>query len=691
MLDTAVTGMSSVNHPTAVKGEESNPRFLVKGEERNTNSPPLAGVFGEGRGKNRSNQIVEQSLHSFKPEKGGRPMPTTIALISYGKLSSLVEKLNFSPPPGINIKIVDALFDDALDIAKSMEKNNDADVFISAGSNCFLLSKHLQAPLVEVKVTGFDFLLALEQARRVSHNVAIITYHQKLPYLDEVLATLAVEVRQATFTNIGELGAVIDGLKGKGVTAIIGGSLVCEQAKEKGLASFFIYSEDGVMRALDSAIKIAQTKKKEIAKAEELQAIMNFAYEGIIAADAKGTITFFNPIAEKITGIPLADALGKPADTVLEGSRLNYVMHSQQSQINQIQSIGDVKILTNRIPIVVQGEVVGAVATFKDVGMIQEAEEKIREKLYIKGFVAKNTFNDIIGHSQIIKGVKNEALRFARSESTILILGESGTGKELFVQAIHNASRRAKRPFVAINCAALPPSLLESELFGYAEGAFTGAKKGGKRGLFELAHSGTIFLDEIGEMPLPIQSRLLRVLEEHEVLRIGGERILPVNIRVIAATNKDLWELVKNGRFREDLYYRLSVLEVRLPALYERKEDIPLLVRRFLAEFRPELPPVVTSRIANNPLFAEFRWPGNVRQLRNVVERLGVLYDGAESLEALLDKLLGHKTAGRDCSRERENLLELLEEASGNRSVAAKMIGVSRTTLWRKLRRLNIE
>jgi propionate catabolism operon transcriptional regulator len=617
-------------------------------------------------------------------------MPATIALISYGKLSSLFEGLKFSPPPGINIKIVDAVFDGALDIAKSMEKKNEADVFISAGSNCYLLSRHLQAPLVEVKVTGFDFLLALEKARRVSRDVAVITYHQKLTYLDEVLKTLAVQVRQATFNDIDELDAVLDRLKREGATAIIGSSLVCEHAREKGLASFFIYSEDGVLRALDSAIKIAQTKKREIAKAEELQAIMNFAYEGIIAADAKGTITFFNPIAEKITGIPMTDALGKPADTVLEGSRLNHVIRSQQSQINQIQSVGDVKILTNRIPIVVQGEVVGAVATFKDVGMIQEAEEKIREKLYLKGFVAKNTFNDIIGQSQIVKEVKNEALKFARSESTILILGESGTGKELFVQAIHNASRRAKRPFVAINCAALPPSLLESELFGYAEGAFTGAKRGGKRGLFELAHSGTIFLDEIGEMPMPIQSRLLRILEEHEVLRIGGERILPVDIRVIAATNKDLWELVKTGQFREDLYYRLSVLELRLPALRERKEDIPVLVRRFLAEFRPELPSAVTAKIADNPLFAGFVWPGNVRELRNVVERLGVLYDGGESVDALLDKLLSHKRARQDGAHERESLLELLEESSGNRSAAAKKIGVSRTTLWRKLRRLNI-
>jgi propionate catabolism operon transcriptional regulator len=618
-------------------------------------------------------------------------MAMTIALMSYHKLTSLFEGLNYPLPPGVNVKIVDALLEDALAVAMELEKRDEADVFVSAGANCNLLSRHLRAPLVEIKVTGFDFLLALEKANRFGQRTALITYREKLPNLDRTMATLKVPVRQATFSNMAELTRVIGTLRDEGITACIGGSLVCEEAKKRGLEGFFLYSEDSVVRALEAAIKIGLAKQTEMAKAEELRAILNFAYEGIIATDGKGMVTVFNPIAEKIVGIRQADALGRHIESVLPSTRLPQVMAARQSEFNQIQAIGEVKILTNRIPIVVQGEIVGSVATFRDIGAIQEAEEKIRERLYSKGFVAKNTFDDIIGGSHVIAEVKREAARYARSESTVLILGESGTGKELFAQAVHNASKRVKRPFVAINCAALPQSLLESELFGYEEGAFTGAKKGGKQGLFELAHGGTIFLDEIGEMPLPIQSRLLRVLEEHEVLRIGGERIVPVNIRVIAATNKDLWEMVRKEQFREDLYYRLSVLEVRLPPLYRRREDIPLLVGKFLRELRRDLPAPLAAEIAYDPLFAEMRWPGNVRELRNCVERLAVLYDGHEPADVLLARLLGGQEAERGARREKEELLAVLAEEAGNRAAAARKMGVSRTTLWRKLRRFNLE
>ncbi len=616
-------------------------------------------------------------------------MAMTIALMSYHQLTSLFAGLNYPLPPGVNVKIVDALLEDALAVATELERKGEADVFVSAGANCNLLSRYLKTPLVEVKVTGFDFLLALEQANRTGQRTALITYRAKLPNLDQTMGTLKVPVHQATFTDAADLRATIAALRAEGITACIGGSLVCEEARKNGLEGYFLYSEDSVLRAMEAAVKIGLAKQTEMAKALELRAIMDFAYEGIIATDARGIITVFNPIAAKIIGIAEAEALGRHIDEVLPTTRLPQVMAARQSEINQIQSIGEVKILTNRIPIEVQGEIVGAVATFKDIGMIQAAEEKIRERLYSKGFVAKNTFDDIIGSSQMMTEVKREAARYARSESTVLILGESGTGKELFAQAVHNGSKRAKRPFVAINCAALPQSLLESELFGYEEGAFTGAKKGGKQGLFELAHGGTIFLDEIGEMPLPIQSRLLRVLEEHEVLRIGGERIVPVNIRVIAATNKDLWEMVRGGQFREDLYYRLSVLEVRLPPLHQRRDDIPLLVGKFLRELRRELPAQLAADIAHNPLFADFRWPGNVRELRNVVERLAVLYDGRETVEALLARLLGGQ-AERQGAREKEALLSLLAEEAGNKAAAAKRLGVSRTTLWRKLRRFNL-
>lgn len=616
-------------------------------------------------------------------------MPVTIAVMSYLRLTELIEALRYNPPPDVQIEIIDALLEDALEITKSIEEKNEVDVFVSAGGNARLLSQHLKTPFVEISVTGFDFLLAIEKAQKVSNRVAIISYLEKLPYLDQIMDTLAVKVKQVTYRNINEVDTVLEQLQNEGITAVIGASLVLEKACKRGMQGFFIYSEDGVKRALDSAIKLALTKKAEAERAEELQTILHFAHEGIIATDKSGTINVFNPSAEKITGITRQAALGQSVNDVLPSTRIDHIMKTSQAELNQIQAIGEIKILTNRIPIIIKGEITGAVATFQDIGTIQEAEVKIRERLYLKGFLAKASFRDIEGTSHILAEVKREAALYAKSDSTILINGESGTGKELFAQGIHNESVRAKRPFVAINCAALPDNLLESELFGYEEGAFTGAKKGGKPGLFELAHGGSIFLDEIGDIPMRIQSRLLRVLEAHEVLRVGGERILPVNVRVIAATNKDLWEMVQRGTFREDLFYRLCVLEIQLPPLRNRREDIPLLIIKFLKELRKDLPSHVLIEVSQNPLFLNYNWLGNVRELRNIIERFAVLYNKKVSIEALIATILQGKTQIGRVNQEREKISQALEEVGGNKSEAAKRLGISRTTLWRKLKELS--
>jgi len=544
----------------------------------------------------------------------------------------------------------------------------------------------LTSSFVEIKVTGFDILSALKKAKKHSDKVGIVTYQNKIPYLDELAEMLTISVKQVIYRQLSEVEQVLEGLLGEGIRTVIGASLVLEVARKKGMHGVFIYSPDGVIQALDSAVKIVLSKKAESEKAERLRIILDFAYGGIIATDKNGHVSVFNPSAEKITGIPRQKALGRSIDNVLPTTRLIEVIKSGQAERNQIQSIGDIKIFTNRIPIVVNGEVTGAVATFQDVGTIQDAEEKIRQKIYQKGFVAKTTLDGILGNSELIQEVKKDAFLYGQSDSTVLIVGESGTGKELFAQGIHNVSPRAKRPFVAVNCAALPENLLESELFGYEEGSFTGAKKGGKPGLFELAHGGTIFLDEIGEMPLPLQARLLRVLEEHEVLRIGGTRILPVNIRVVAATNRDLWEMVIQQRFREDLYYRLNVLRLRLSPLRLRKEDIPLLIGKFLSELRGDLKQDEILAISRHPMFSAHDWPGNVRELKNMVERFAVLYAKGTGFSELLTSLFQDQTVERSACSERSELNRILKEVRGNKTEAAKRLGIGRTTLWRKLR-----
>jgi len=311
---------------------------------------------------------------------------------------------------------------------------------------------------------------------------------------------------------------------------------------------------------------------------------------------------------------------------------------THKREIAQIVDINGNTFLTNSIPITVKDKIKGAVAIFTDIESIQKNEINVRKHLNKKGFVAKYKFSDILGNSDAILQTKELAESYAKTDFTVLITGESGVGKELFAQSIHNSSLRKTGPFVAINCSALNSNLLESELFGYERGSFTGARSEGKPGLFELAHNGTIFLDEIAEIPIEIQVKLLRVLQEKEIIRIGGEEIIPVDVRVIAATNKNLLKLVNEGHFREDLYYRLNVLSLEIPPLRERKEDIPVLIRYFCNELCQKYK--ISFEISSRELdyLFDYSWPGNIRELRNFIHRLFALYLNSTDLDKRYNK-----------------------------------------------------
>ncbi|MCY6959085.1 sigma-54 interaction domain-containing protein [Clostridium brassicae] len=353
----------------------------------------------------------------------------------------------------------------------------------------------------------------------------------------------------------------------------------------------------------------------------EFSILLQGLEEGIIGVDLKGSVYFYNESAEKVIGLKKENILGRYVKELIPELPFEQVLHRAKSIKQKLVEINGCAISVNIDPITNNKILYGAAAIIKRFSDAEKEQHKLRSQLIGKGHIAKYTFEDIIGESKEINKVKDIAKRMAKSESSILIRGETGTGKELFAQAIHNASNRKKYQFVAVNCAALPESLLESELFGYEEGAFTGARKGGKLGLFELAHMGTLFLDEIGEMELGLQARLLRVIQEREVMRIGGDRVINVDVRIIAATNRDLKNLVKEGKFRQDLYFRLNVLPLNLIPLRERKEDILLLVDKIKKELKKEF--VLSESVSE--AFLNHIWEGNVRELRNYVEYLAHL------------------------------------------------------------------
>lgn len=352
-----------------------------------------------------------------------------------------------------------------------------------------------------------------------------------------------------------------------------------------------------------------------------INVLMKLMDQGILITDTKGKIYLCNDKAKKILKSRSDIIVGFNIIEILPEVDVIRSKVSNKDKIRELINIEDKNIVTSITQIISNNEVRGNVISLEDFTDLEHRQHKMRTKITGYGHVASYTFSDILGNSKRINELKEIAKRMACSDSSIVIYGESGTGKELFAQSIHNYSKRSEYNFVAVNCSALPENLLESELYGYEDGAFSGAKKGGKIGLFELAHEGTIFLDEIGEIPLPQQAKLLRVIEEKKIMKVGGKDLIDINVRIIVATNKDLFEMVSEGKFRGDLYYRLNVLPINIPSLREREEDILLLFNFFLKKGGQDF----SLSQKSYEKIIKHSWPGNIRELKNTVEYLANL------------------------------------------------------------------
>jgi PAS domain S-box-containing protein len=443
-----------------------------------------------------------------------------------------------------------------------------------------------------------------------------------------------------------------------------------------------------------------------------LGAIINATQDAISVVDQHGRGILINPAYTKLTGLTEKDILGKPATVdIAEGDSIHLqVLKTKEAVRGARLKVGPQKrdVIVDVAPIIVQGRLRGSVGVIHDVSQIKTlTEELTRAKQRIRHLEAKYTFEDIIGDSPELKAAIEQARRASDLPATVLLRGESGTGKELFAHAIHNASRWRSGQFIRVNCTAIAESLLESELFGYEEGAFTGAKRHGKKGFFEEADGGTIFLDEIGEISSALQAKLLRVLQEKEIVRVGSTRTIPVNVRIIAATNVNLEQAVQEGRFREDLYYRLNVVPVFIPPLRYRKDDIPPLVNFLLRKFNQQFGRAV-QKVSPQILsaLAAYDWPGNVRELENIVGRamINMKYNEivmqvhhlpplghpgvgvTRSLSTTTSGWVPGKTLAQlTAAVEQKALEQALLYAKGNKTVAANLLGVSPRTLYYKI------
>ena len=442
---------------------------------------------------------------------------------------------------------------------------------------------------------------------------------------------------------------------------------------------------------------------------EMIETIVANAFEWIVVVDSYGKILYMNDSYCHFLGVDKEKVMEKHVTEVIENTRMHIVADSGKAEIADLQYIKGNYMIANRVPILnKQDEVIGAFGTviFRDTSEWDKMNTHVKSMLtriqsYLQEYElhtgVKYTLDDIIGNSEIVTSLKRKVKQVAAGDVSVLIRGESGTGKELFAHSIHQLSERSQMPFIKVNCAAIPEHLLESELFGYEEGAFTGAKKGGKKGKFLIANGGTLFLDEIGDMSLAMQIKLLRVLQEGEVEPVGASRSHHVDVRIIAATNRPLEKMMEEKRFREDLYYRIHVIPFQIPSLRERSEDIPELTNHFIQKICKRTGRRI-SHVEESVIqtFSHYQWPGNIRELENIIQAAVHLSSGETlSYESLPEYIkesfalpIGKKHL-KEMLEDTEKLaiLQTLRNCHGDKILAAKQLGISKSSFYEKLKK----
>jgi len=585
-------------------------------------------------------------------------------------------------------------YQEGVEVSREMVMRGARALISRGGYTFFMRESGLPVPVLDIPFTVHNFASILAEAHEKYGKVAVVGGATVLETVKIFAPYGEGEVIYYEVNTVEDYEMAAHRGKACGVAALVGGYDETRFAENVGLKRVIVSSNvDELDAAIGEAMKIVGQIEQEQRRSEQLRALFDIIGEGLVMVDSNGAVTHLNRKAKKILGPESGTMIGAPVINCPLKNGIESVLATGQGINYELHEWNGYKYACTIEAMRIDGRTTGVVAKLQEVEYVRNMEEKIRKQLYERGLVTQHTFSDILGGTSTLQEAVRKAKKYSLVDSTVLIIGESGTGKELFAQSIHNYSLRREGPFVAVNCATIPSNLLESELFGYAEGAFTGAKKGGKIGLFEMAHLGSLFLDEIGEMDVQMQARLLRVLEEKRVMRVGDNRVIPIDVRIIAATNKDLYQMVRAGCFREDLFYRLNVLYLKLPPLRESRDEVITLVDHFIQIFSDKHKRQV-MRITPDGMAVLLRhgWPGNARELANVIERLVITslktdVDGETVMEAI--GVPSYFDEDEDCrvnhAAAPEIIKKVLEECRGNKTIAAKKLNISRPTLYRRL------
>ena len=582
----------------------------------------------------------------------------------------------------------------------SEELSEATEVILTMPGMASLIESTVQnkLPILTIEYNNIDIIKGLRNALSLCPgSVALAHYKEENPRIQDIKEMVGEQFINFLFGEDDSTNQkILRSLKGRGVIAIVGGGYICNLAKDEGFSVFPLEINLTTLRkTILRAVSIANTRKFTRNVNYDTNLILRQFSDAVVVVNNDNKVTFFNNSAEIMFRRSAKTVIGKNPRIFLNDNYFDNVLLNKESIENIMHEsqkiIGDYSILS------INGILSGCVGSFRSLEKIKKIEEVYRRPSSEEEDGARYSFDDFLGDSPRFRALKEQARCFALTDETVLITGESGTGKEVMASSIHNASRRKKGPFLAINCAAIPETLMESELFGYEPGTFTGGRKNGASGLFESAQGGTLFLDEIGELPLQLQGKLLRVLQTRRVRRLGAVFESFVDVRIIAATNKNLKQEVDEHRFRSDLYYRLNIFHVHMLPLRDYADQLGDIVEKLLVKKAPGSSASDKKRLCSLlDHLSSYSWPGNMRELENVVRRyvalsqylkrpitLGDIFNMSDFHERCVEPLVSRE------ERERQELLETFDRLHGNRSLIARELGISRTTLWRKLRNLN--
>lgn len=588
-----------------------------------------------------------------------------LCIAPYNDLIETATKVLVNTPYQVSYKLGN--LQTGLEIAKESISAHMADVIVSRGGTATLLRQNISIPVFEIEVSGYDLLRAMFPYVKHRKQLAVIGYENVISGARSIADILGISVKFFLIQTEIESNKCIEEAIKWGAEVVLGDTVSVDRAKTLGISSELIRSgRESIAQAFSSATKFYQHMQDELIRNRRLEAIMEHTDQGVLYLSSNGTIKLANQKICKFFGCRQEQLVGKTISQLNLPEDFSTLILTGVSVRSRILLIRDLEYLIDVLPLHTNSQLYATLIFIQSTGKVRDLEIIVRQQTVAQGLTAGYSFDLLIAIDNRMKTIIEKARDFSQTNSTILLLGETGTGKEVFAQSIHNSSPRRNGPFVAVNCAALPDTLLESELFGYAEGSFTGARKGGKAGLFELAHTGTIFLDEINEMSSVVQARFLRVIQEKQIMRIGDNRVFDVDVRIIAATNRDLIAEIESGRFRKDLYYRIRVLDIEIPPLRHRSDDIIPLFIEFIRGFKRiyniqqfNIPEELLSALVLHP------WPGNIRQLRNFAEKTSVLmlFQGSktEIIQELIDELksVGNKEYSEKNNYQRENYGEI--------------------------------